>query len=123
MKLWIWPQLVLLVALVCLTGCGKPSKPSAAGEVTGYVCVACKAKFYVEAAVVPQFCPQCKATGIQPLVGYLCATDNHLTISTQHSKPLRCEQCGVQTTSLRQPTAAELAAYGAVKKSSAEFKK
>jgi hypothetical protein len=119
-KLSIWAQLVLLAALTLMTGCGKQQKPSAAGEVAGYICSACKAKFYVEQAVAADFCPQCKGASLQPIVGYLCATDGHLTLDTRRSKLLPCEQCGAQTSSVRQPTAAELEAFGAAKKSRAE---
>ena len=112
--------LALLTALAVITGCGKTQTPPAARAVSGYVCSACKAKFYVEQAVTPDFCPQCKGTGIQPVLGYVCAGDGHLTLDIRRSKPIPCEQCGVQTTSARQPTAAELEAWGAVKKAKAE---
>jgi hypothetical protein len=110
----------MLAALAAVTGCGKPQKPTAAGEVSGYFCPACIAKFYVEEAVVPEFCPQCKGTGIQAIVGYLCAADGHLTLNTRRSKLIPCEQCGVQTSSARRPTVAELEGCGAVRKSKAE---
>jgi DNA-directed RNA polymerase subunit RPC12/RpoP len=116
----IWAQVVLLAALALAVGCGKPQEQSAAGEVTGYVCTTCKAKFQVEQAVVADFCPQCKGTDLQPVIGYVCATDGHLTLNTRRSKPIPCEQCGVQTSSIRQPTAAELEAWGAAKKSRTE---
>jgi DNA-directed RNA polymerase subunit RPC12/RpoP len=80
----------------------------------------CKAKFHVEQAVVADFCPQCKGTDLQPVIGYVCATDGHLTLNTRRSKPIPCEQCGVQISSIRQPTAAELEAWGAAKKSRTE---
>jgi hypothetical protein len=112
---------VLLAVLVLMVGCGRRQKPTAgAADVTGYLCAACKARFYVETAVVPDFCPQCKGTAVQSLVGYLCAADGHLTLNTRHSKPLPCEQCGVQTSSVRQPTAVELEAAGVVKKAKAD---
>jgi DNA-directed RNA polymerase subunit RPC12/RpoP len=120
-KFSIWAPAVLLAALTLMVGCGKPQKQSAANEVTGYLCPGCKAKFYVERAVVANFCPQCKGTDIQPIVGYVCATDGHLTLNTRRSKLLPCEQCGLQTSSVRQPTAAELEACGAVKKSRTEI--
>ena len=112
--------MALLAALALMTGCGKPRQQTAAGEVTGYFCSTCKAEFYVEHAVVADFCPQCKGTGIQPLVGYVCAADGHLTLDTRHSRLIPCEQCGAQTTSVRQPTAAELEACDAVRKSRTE---
>ena len=65
MRLSTWAQVVLLTALVLMVGCGKPQKPSAAGEVTGYVCSTCKGKFYVEQPIVADFCPQCKGTVLQ----------------------------------------------------------
>lgn len=120
-KAWSWPLWLLLSTLVWTAGCSKPAGPSAAGAVTGYVCLGCKAKFYVAQDFVPEFCPQCKSTSIQPVVGYLCAADGHLTLGTRRSKPLPCEQCGVQTTGLRAPTAAELEAFGAVRKTKADF--
>ena len=84
------------------------------------MCSACKAKFYVEPAAVADYCPQCKGTGLQPVVGYVCAADGHVTLNSRRSKPIPCEQCGVQTSSVRPPTAAELEAYGAVKKARTE---
>lgn len=120
MRSSVWAQFALLAALALMIGCGKQQKQSTAGEVAGYVCSACKAKFYVERAIVADSCPQCKGTGIQLIVGYVCAADGHLTLNTRHSKPLPCEQCGVQTSSVRQPTVAELEAWGAVRKSRAE---
>ena len=106
--------------LVSLAGCGKAHKPSGAAEVTGYLCPACKTRFYVESAVVPEFCPQCKRGGVEPLVAYVCARDAHATLDVRRSKPIPCEQCGVQTSSVRPPTAAELEAVGAVKKNPGE---
>ena len=96
MKPSIWPHVVLLTAIALMTGCGKPQKPSAAGDVTGYSCLGCKAKFYVEQAVVPDFCPQCKGTGLQPLVGYVCAADGHLTLNTRRSKPFPASNAGLK---------------------------
>lgn len=115
--------LLLLAVLLALSGCQKPERRSGLGEVTGYVCATCQARFYVEQTVTPEVCPQCKATSLQPLVGYVCAADNHLTLNTRRSKPLPCEHCGAQTSSVRAPTAAELEASGAVKKSKADFPK
>jgi hypothetical protein len=80
------------------------------------MCAACKAKFYLEEAVVPEFCPQCKSGNAQPLVGYVCAADGHLTVDVRHSRLIPCEQCKMPTSSVRRPTAAELEAFGAVKK-------
>ena len=60
-----WGRVLVLVALASVSGCGKPQKPPVAGEVSGYLCPACKAMFYVEQAIVADFCPQCKGTGIQ----------------------------------------------------------
>jgi DNA-directed RNA polymerase subunit RPC12/RpoP len=112
---------LLLTSLAWLTGCGKPAKPAAAAaEVAGYLCSSCKGKFYVEQTVVPEFCPQCKGTGLQQLLGYVCATDGHLTLNIRRSKPLPCEQCGMQTSSFRRPTTAELEAWGALKKEKAD---
>lgn len=117
MRLSTWGRVVLLAALALMTGCGKPQRQSSAGEVMGYFCSTCKAKFYVEQAVVADFCPQRKGAGIQPVISYVCTADGHLTLNIRHSKPIPCEQCGAQTSSVRQPTAVELEAYGAVKKS------
>ena len=120
MRFSIWAQVVLLAALALMGGCGKHLKPSTAGEVRGYTCSTCKAKFYVEQAVLADFCPQCQGAGIQQVIGYVCAADGHLTLNTRHSKPIPCEECRAQTTAIRPPTAAELEAWGAAKKSRAE---
>ena len=111
----------LLAALTLAAGCGKPQKAPVAGGVTGYICPTCKTKFYVEEGVVADLCPRCKGTAVQPIVGYVCATDGHVTLNIRRSRLLPCEQCGVQTTSVRRPTAAELEAFGAAKKSKAEI--
>src|ERR1035441_10351729 len=116
MRFSIWAQAVLLAALALMGGCGKPQKPSAAGEVRGYTCSTCKAKFYVEQAGLADFCPQCRGPGFHQVTGYVCAADGHLTLNPRHSKPIPCEECRAQTTAICPPTAAALEAWGAAKK-------
>jgi len=111
-----WLPIIGLAGLVLLAGCGKERKQPAAGGVAAYLCPACKAKFYVEEAVAPEFCPQCKQGGVEGLIAYVCAADGHVTLGVRRSKLIPCEQCGAQTSSFRPPTAAELDAAGAQKK-------
>ena len=113
--------LLLYLAIIALAGCKKePGLAALDSDANGYVCTQCGAKFYTDRKVFAEFCPNCKSTNIRPVVGYVCDKCQHVTLSTQAHTSVTCEQCQALVAASKLPSAAELAAWGAVKKTKAE---
>jgi hypothetical protein len=112
----------LVVMLVSVLTCGRNKGPtSAKGTIyNGFLCKACKAKFYTDSDVYADFCPQCKSVDVQVVGSYVCAADQHLTIGPRNRGGLACEQCGAVVMDMHLPVESELKPWGAVRKSKSE---
>lgn len=115
-----WNLFILLVASFVLAGCGAGKAPSALeSEVNGYQCTQCRFKFYTDSNIWPGICPSCKAGSPMRVAGFVCSKDNHMTIPGLGDKPA-CGKCGERIDAVKAPNAAELQAWGAVKKTQEE---
>jgi DNA-directed RNA polymerase subunit RPC12/RpoP len=112
---------ILLVALaLVISGCDQRKIDLALdSDANGYLCLACKTKFYTERNLFADFCPQCRNANIQQVVGFVCAADQHTTIAPR-GPFLACEQCGKATSALSIPREKDLKAWGAAKHRKAE---
>ena len=109
------------VLFAALTGCGDKQVDQALDtDANGYVCQKCSAKFYTERGVFAGHCPQCKVPNIEPVIGFVCATDQHVTLAGRGRGFHACEQCGKSTSAFSRPREADLKSWGAAKKSDAE---
>lgn len=114
---------VMLLALpVCLlSGCGQSKVNQALdSDANGYLCLGCKAKFYTDRALFADFCPQCKQANIQPVVGFVCGADQHVTLAPRGRGFHPCEKCGKATSALKIPRESDLTGWGAGKKTRKE---
>jgi hypothetical protein len=118
---------LLLLSFLCiaalLSGC---SKEPAAGELlssdaNGFLCRACKAKFYTSRSVYADKCPSCKSGDVAEIIGFYCPKDQHLTL-TPKAKSTKCEQCNEEIGQVKLPTSQQLIAWGATKKTESEVK-
>jgi len=113
-------RLIVILTSVLICGCHK-GPTSANGTVyNGFLCKACKVKFYTDSDVYADFCPQCKSVDVQGVGSYVCPADQHLTIGPRNRAGLACEQCGVVVMDMHLPVEGELKSWGAVKKSKSE---
>lgn len=119
-ELWlVW--LAALGAGLLLAGCGRGAVDQALdSDANGYQCGQCRARFYTDRDVFADFCPACRSAEIQPVVGFVCADDKHVTIAPRGRGFLKCEQCGKTTSSLCIPRQRDLQAWGAAHKSRKE---
>ena len=109
------------MASLLFAGCGKSKIDQALdSDANGYLCLACKAKFYTGRDLFADFCPQCKNGNIQQVVGFVCAADQHRTIAPRGPGFRPCEQCGMTISALSIPREKDLKAWGATKRKKAE---
>ena len=87
-------------------------------EANGYLCRACKSKFYVEREVFADFCSNCKSSGIDQVVTFVCSKDSYTTVGPRGAA--RCAKCGQETNGFSIPRAIELQEWGAAKKNRKE---
>lgn len=107
--------------LLLAAGCGKsPVDAALDSDANGYLCKACKARFYTEREVFANHCPGCKSPQISQVVGFVCPDDKHVTIAPRGIGSLACEQCGKVTSGLSIPREKDFRAWGAGKKTAAE---
>lgn len=111
---WLWlPALALILSF---SGCGKGPVDSALNsDANGFVCAKCPAKFYLPAGVFPGHCPKCKAPDVTMVIGYVCPTDQHVTIAPRSKRGGVCAKCGKSTSALSLPREADLKAWGGEK--------
>lgn len=118
------PHLAAVTALLLtalLSGCGKSEINQALdSDANGFVCQACKAKFYTGRKLFADFCPSCKNGDVRQVVGFVCSHDGHVTLAPRGSGFLACEKCGKSTSALSIPREKELQAWGAAKKGAGE---
>jgi len=108
----------MLGTCLLLAGCGRGAVDRALdSDANGYQCLQCRAKFYTARDVFADFCPACRSSDIQPVVGFVCAADGHVTLAPRGRGFLRCERCGKTTSSLSIPKERDLQAWGAARKS------
>lgn len=109
------------VLLLCCASLGlgcRQNAGEAAGhsDANGYVCRACKAKFFTKRSVFAARCPSCRSVDLAPVVGFLCDKDGHTTLTTSRDDPVTCEQCQTRLANIRLPHEKELRAWGAEQK-------
>jgi len=112
------------VTILLLTGCKGKNKGSDA-DVVGYQCQKCKVKFYTDVDVLPDFCPSCKAKEVTSVIGFICSKDSHVTIPSAGDRAfdgnrIKCEKCGTISEIMSHPSASDLQAWGATKKTKKE---
>ena len=114
--------LLLTVAVAgLLAGCGKNSVDQALdSDANGYICPGCQARFYTDREVFPTHCPQCQKPKVEPVLGFVCPDDKHVTYAARGHGSAACEQCKKVTASVSIPQEAELKAWGATKKNKSE---
>lgn len=104
-----------------IAGCSKSAVDQALdSDANGYVCLACKAKFYTDRKVFPTRCPDCKQPSIEAALGFVCEADQSVIIGPRGQRSAKCEKCGNPTTSLSIPREADLKSWGATKKTELE---
>ncbi|MBP9901985.1 MAG: hypothetical protein V9H26_10060 [Verrucomicrobiota bacterium] len=112
---------LLTGALLLLAGCSKSGVDQALdSDANGYVCLACKARFYTDRKIFPTRCPDCKKPDIEEALGFVCQADQCVMIGPRGQRSAKCEKCGNFTTALSIPREADLKSWGAVKKTEAE---
>jgi hypothetical protein len=89
-------------------------------DANGFFCPDCQTKFYTEHEVFANFCPQCKRSNIQMVVGFVCAADQQVTIGVRGRGAVACSKCGKATSGLAIPREKDLKAWGAPKKTRVE---
>ncbi|MCW5551032.1 MAG: hypothetical protein KIS67_02580 [Verrucomicrobiae bacterium] len=118
------PHLAAVAALLLtalLSGCGKGEINQALdSDANGFVCQACKTKFYTERKLFADFCPNCKNGDVRQVVGFVCSHDGHVTLAPRGPGFLACEKCGKSTSALSIPREKDLQAWGAARKSAGE---
>jgi hypothetical protein len=113
--------LFLLLWAIVLVGCGKTAEDAALNsDANGFICMDCKTKFYTDRNVFANYCPSCRKPGIEMVVGFVCATDGHVSYAPRGKGALSCEQCGKRASGLSIPKESELRLWGAVHKSGSE---
>ena len=104
-----------------IPSCGRSKVDQALdSDANGYQCLECKSKFYTERNLFADFCPQCKNANIQPVVGFVCAADEHVTLAPRGRGFLPCAKCGKATSRLSIPRESDLKTWGAARKSRQE---
>lgn len=102
-------------------GCGRSKVEEALdSDANGYQCLNCREKFYTERDLFANVCPGCKQANIQPVVGFVCAADGHVTLAVRGRGFLPCAKCGQPTSRLSIPRESDLQAWGAARRSSQE---
>jgi hypothetical protein len=106
-----------------LLGCSKEENRGELldSDANGFLCRQCNLKFYTARSIYADICPACKSTDIVQVIGFFCDKDQHVTL-TPKAKSATCEKCSNPVGQVRLPTAAQLTAWGAVKKSSSDVK-
>jgi hypothetical protein len=111
----------LLVLGLTVTGCGKSGvEQGLKSDANGFLCLACKSRFYTEGAVFANCCPECKKGDIEMVVGFQCSGDQHVTFAPRGKGFTRCEKCQKSASGLVIPSEKELKDWGAAKKSAAD---
>lgn len=111
-----------MTALLALAGgCSKHSADKALdSDANGYLCLSCNAKFLTDRDTFATRCPTCSKPGVEQVLGFVCAADQHVTINPRGRGGMACEKCGKGTTAVSIPTEAQLKGWGAAKKTAAE---
>lgn len=105
---------------VLLTGCSEQKVAEAwESDANGFQCDQCSLKFYTDKDIFASKCPGCSNGTPFSAVGYVCDKDKHTTIFRKGRAAI-CEQCKGSVSAMKKPSAAELQAWGAVKKSQNE---
>ena len=114
----------LLMAIVLgliAAGCGgNPADQTLETDSNGYLCKECQAKFYTEREVFADACPKCRSMQLIQVVGFVCETDQQMSIGPRAGGPMRCQKCGKATSGLAIPRESDLVAWGATKQTAAE---
>jgi hypothetical protein len=111
----------LVAGCFLLAGCSKDAAQDAVdSDANGYVCPKCNLKFYTARGVFAEVCPECKGTGIKPVVGFVCDKDGHTTLSARSHGSMACEKCQAPVAAIKLPREADLRAWGAAKKTKAQ---
>ena len=113
--------LVLAQMVFLFGGCGRNEADKALEtDANGFLCSVCNAKFYTARDVFPDFCPACHSPQIVRVLGFICKSDNYTTMGPRSRASMKCEKCGMPTSSLSIPHEADLRAWGAAKKTRRE---
>ena len=110
----------MIAALLATPACKKDVAAEASdSDANGYLCTKCGAKLYTDRSnFLALKCPKCGQDGLVEVVGYLCAKDNHLTLtgrSGDRSGATACEKCGAALGGMRLPREKDLKAWGATR--------
>jgi hypothetical protein len=121
MKLERTAGLLLALGMLLLAGCGGGPTTDDAGDSdsNAYMCTSCQVKFYTDRNVFAEFCPGCKSGNIAPVVAFVCPKDNQVSLATK-TESVPCQKCNERVNQIKLPSAKELAAWGATKKTKAE---
>ena len=117
-------NLFFSLAIVCaLLGCSKEENRGELlnSDANGFLCRQCKFKFLTSRSVYADICPSCKSADVAEVIGFFCDKDQNITL-TPKAKSVNCDKCGTPLGQVRLPTAAQLIAWGAVKKTDSEVK-
>src|SRR3954468_3612140 len=115
------PLFFTLAVAFALLGCSKKENRGELlnSDANGFLCRKCNLKFYTSRSIYADICPACKSSDVVQVIGFFCDKDQYLTLSPK-AKSAPCEKCSNPTGQVRLPTAAQLSAWGAVKKSSSD---
>jgi len=116
-----WACLAVGLLVIAVVGCGPGRDDSALdSDANGFLCLDCKAKFYTDRRVFPNYCPACQKPQVEMVVGFECASDGHVTYAPRGRGFAACEQCGKVSNGLVLPREAELKSWGAEHKTAKE---
>jgi ribosomal protein L37AE/L43A len=102
-----------------ITGCfGKKEGADAiSSDVHGYYCPKCQAKFYTDAKVFADKCPECDELAIDEVWGHYCTACDALTLAPRSAgNAAVCQSCGKPTDGgIKMPQESDMKSWGAKK--------
>src|SRR5512133_1712330 len=108
----VW--LGVLGLTLTVTGCkDRKVEQGLESDANGFFCNQCSAKFYTDRRIFASYCPQCKQAAIEPVIGFSCPADKHVTLGPRSRGARRCEKCGQATSGMVIPAEADFKAWGA----------
>ncbi|MDD8043509.1 MAG: hypothetical protein PHF14_09650 [Verrucomicrobiota bacterium] len=114
-----------LIALGITACMGKKEGSDAiTSDVNGYYCPHCKEKFFTDAKVFADKCPNCGELDIEEVWGHYCPTCDTLTLAPRSAgEKAVCKTCNKPTSGgIKKPQSSDMIEWGAHKVDAAAVK-